>query len=77
MTATPTPQDLERINRQFRVSRLIGSTDYCDKCRHAQAVARATVGSTDLYFCKRHLGENREALESNPSILLYVKEAKS
>lgn len=77
MTATVTPQDVERTNRKFQASQPIGPNDYCDRCRVARAVTRATVKGTALYLCGNHTRTHRAALEADPSIILYVEGIKT
>lgn len=55
----------------------IGPNDYCDRCRVARAVTRATVKGTALYLCGNHTRAHRAALEADPSIFLHVEEVKA
>ena len=73
MTATATPQDLDRTLREARASRPLTPGDFCDRCTVGRAVARATVGTRALYFCGHHLRDHREALDSTPGIILHVE----
>lgn len=54
----------------------IEPNDYCDRCRVARAVTRATVNGTALYLCGNHTRVHRAVLEANPSIFLYMEDVK-